>query len=201
MSNLHQKLLLIEDNEADIRLIRELIRESDWECEVLSARELSTGKKILDQEEIDLVLLDLGLPGTQGLETLTKALEIVPREVPLVVLTGLDDKALALEALQQGAQDYLVKSAELDSNVLTRVLCYGIERKRLEARLRNSLELSQAVLNASRDAIVVEDGDYILFANKAFSHLCGFNGPEEVIGREATMVMAPGAHESLLEHA
>ena len=201
MDKLHPKILLIEDNEADIRLIRELMAESDWECEVLSARVLSTAKKILERERVDLVLLDLGLSGSQGLESLTKALEIVPRKVPLVVPTGLDDKTLALEALQKGAQDYLVKSPELRSNVLTRVLRYGIERKRLEARLRNSLELSQAVLNASQDAIVVEDGDQILFANKAFSRLCGYSGPEDVIGRSTTIIMAPGDHESLLEYA
>ncbi len=201
MDKLHSKILLIEDNEADIRLIRELMAESDWECEVLSARERSTAKKILDRERVDLVLLDLGLPGSQGLGSLTKALEIVPRKVPLVVLTGLDDKALALEALQKGAQDYLVKSPELRSNDLTRVLRYGIERKRLEARLRSSLELAQAVLNASQDAIVVEDGERILFANKPFSRLCGFAAPEDVIGQEASIIMAPGDHESLLEHA
>ncbi len=201
MSKLHPKILLIEDNEADIRLIRELISESDWDCEVLSARDLSLGENVLHREQIDIVLLDLGLPGTQGLESLTRALEIFPRELPLVVLTGLDDKALALEALQQGAQDYLVKSADLDSDVLTRVLCYGIERKRLEARLRNSLELCQAVLNASQDAIVVEDGDQILYANQAFSRLYGYQGPEDVIGREAAIIMAPGAHQALLEHA
>ena len=201
MNKLFSKILLIEDREADIRLIRELLAESDWECEVLLARELSMGKKILDRERVDLVLLDLGLPGSQGLASLTKALEMVPRKVPLVVLTGLDDKALALEAVQKGAQDYLVKGPQLRGNVLARVLRYAIERKGLEARLHNSLELSQAVLNASPDAIVVENGDQILFANKAFSRLCGYRGPEDIIGREATIILAQGMHESLLEYA
>jgi len=135
MSNKAVKVLLIEDNPAYTRLIREILAEAKGspfklEC----ADRLATGLACLAQGRIDMVLLDLGLPDSQGLSTLVKV-QAEALAVPVVVLTGLDDEALAVEAVQEGAQDYLVKG-QVDSNLLRRSIRYAIERKRAEEKAR-----------------------------------------------------------------
>ena len=135
MSNKAVKVLLIEDNPAYTRLIREILAEAKGspfklEC----ADRLATGLACLAQGRIDAVLLDLGLPDSQGLSTLVKV-QAEALAVPVVVLTGLDDEALAVEAVQEGAQDYLVKG-QVDSNLLKRSIRYAIERKRAEEKAR-----------------------------------------------------------------
>jgi signal transduction histidine kinase len=129
------KVLLIEDNPGDTRLIKEMLAEARGACfELECADRLSSGLACLAQGRIDVVLLDLGLPDSRGLGTLVKVQAEV-LTVPVVVLTGLDDEALAVEAVKEGAQDYLVKG-EVDSNLLGRSIRYAIERKRAEETLR-----------------------------------------------------------------
>jgi len=135
MSNKAVKVLLIEDNPGDVRLIREILAEAKGspfklEC----ADRLATGLACLARGGIDVVLLDLGLPDSQGLSTLVKV-QAKALTVPVVVLTCLDDEALAVEAVQEGAQDYLVKG-QVESNLLARSIRYAIERKRAEEKAR-----------------------------------------------------------------
>ena len=109
MSNKNVKILLIEDNPGDARLIKEMLAEApDVSFELESANRLSAGLKCLDKETPDVILLDIGLPDSQGLDTLKKVYAQA-KVVPIVVLTGLEDEAVGVEAVQQGAQDYLVK--------------------------------------------------------------------------------------------
>ncbi len=123
-------VLLIEDNPGDARLIREVIADAQGvPIELEWADRLSTGLQRLGRKGIDVVLLDLTLPDSQGFETFLKAHEQFP-SVPIVVLSGLDDETLAVEAVQKGAQDYLVKG-QVDGKTLVRVMRYAIERKRL----------------------------------------------------------------------
>jgi signal transduction histidine kinase len=133
------KILLIEDNPGDTRLIREMLTEArggtfDMEC----ADRLSTGLERLAAGGIDVVLLDLSLPDGQGLDTFVRA-HAQASGVPIVVLTGLDDEALAVQAVQKGAQDYLVKG-HADGYSLTRAIRYAIERQRAEEALREYSE-------------------------------------------------------------
>jgi len=131
------KVLLIEDNPGDVRLIREMLAEAggalyDLEC----ADRLQTGLERLAEGGIDVILLDLGLPDSQGLDTLGRVLaESLAATAVIVVLTGLDDEALAVQAVGAGAQDYLVKG-QADGNLLVRALRYAIERQRMEESLR-----------------------------------------------------------------
>jgi diguanylate cyclase (GGDEF)-like protein len=128
-------VLLIEDNPADARLMQEVfagIANSPFELEHMDR--LASGLARLTAGGIDVVLLDLSLPDSQGLDTLVRVQAHAP-DVPIVVLTGLDDEALAVQALQQGAQDYLVKGT-VDSNILTRSVRYAIERHRMQQELR-----------------------------------------------------------------
>ncbi|MBI3330504.1 MAG: hybrid sensor histidine kinase/response regulator, partial [Candidatus Omnitrophica bacterium] len=126
-------VLLIEDTAEDARLMQEaLTRQPGAPCELLHAEQLSAGLARLSDGGVDVVLLDLVLPDSEGLDTLLAVRRHAPR-VPVVVLTASDDGALALQALQQGAQDYLVKaSVQVSPTLLGRSIRYAIERQRVE---------------------------------------------------------------------
>jgi len=131
------RVLLIEDNEDDAILIREMLAgKEDLGIKLEWVDRLSRGLTQLAPGEIDLVLLDLSLPDAHGLETFD-TVQAHAQDVPIVVLTGLDDEALASQAVRKGAQDYLVKG-RLDSYLLTRAARYAIERKQAQRALRES---------------------------------------------------------------
>ncbi len=124
-------ILLIEDNAADARLLREMFNEPDsCRVEFTHVDCMSAAEKYLSEHTADSILLDLGLPDSQGLAAIRRAHAAAPR-VPLVVLTGFDDESLAEQALQEGAQDYLIKG-QIERRGLLRALRYATERKRLE---------------------------------------------------------------------
>jgi diguanylate cyclase (GGDEF)-like protein len=128
------RILIIEDNAPDVALVGEYLRADSGDPFVLEHRaNLAAGMARLDEGDIDLVLLDLGLPDSQGLETLTRLREVQPT-VSVVVLTGLADEEVGLAAVQLGAQDYLVKGSFGDY-VLVRAARYAMERTRLVAQL------------------------------------------------------------------
>ncbi len=124
-------VLLVEDNPGDARLLREMFDHHDaHNSELTHVACMSEAERHLSEHAVDLILLDLGLPDAQGPEAIRRAHAAAPR-VPLVVLTGLDDEALAAQALQEGAQDYLIKG-QIETRGLLRALRYAVERKRLE---------------------------------------------------------------------
>jgi PAS domain S-box-containing protein len=128
------KIFLIEDNPGDVRLIQEMISEAaDSVPKVECAERLDEGLKRLAKEDFDMLLLDLNLPDSQGLDTFFKAHNNI-KEMPIVVLTGFEDETLGIKAVQEGAQDYLVKG-QVDSKPLIRAMRYAIERKRGERRI------------------------------------------------------------------
>jgi signal transduction histidine kinase len=139
------RTLVIEDNPGDVRLIQEMLREAaESEFAMSCASRLDTGLKELRDGPADVVLLDLNLPDTSGIETFTRLQAEFPR-LPVVILTGLEDSELAIEAVRSGAQDYLVK-ADISTNVLVRVLRYAVERKRVEQTLEaRNAELADAI--------------------------------------------------------
>ena len=134
-----RKVLLIEDSPGDARLLREALREvTPPPVELIHAERFDTGLEYLGKENFAAVLLDLSLPDTRGIDTVVR----MQREVgamPIVVLTGLDDDSMALEAVRAGAQDYLIKG-EIDGKLLVRYLSYAIERKRLQGETQRHLE-------------------------------------------------------------
>lgn len=126
--------LLIEDNPGDARLIREMLRDTGSQgasVDVSVTDRLATGLERLGDEKVDLVLLDLSLPDSTGLDTF-EAIHAAAPGVPIVVLSGLDDEAVAIRAVHRGAQDYLVKG-QVDGGTILRSMRYAIERQRLEA--------------------------------------------------------------------
>ena len=122
-------VLLIEDDPADTQLIMEILREEPENAmEILHVTSLAHGLKALACGGIDIVLLDLTLPDSSGHNTFTMLAKHIAT-IPVIVLTGMDDKELAIRIVQEGAQDYLVKSL-VDYTMLVRSIRYSIERKR-----------------------------------------------------------------------
>jgi len=132
----HIKVLLIEDNTSDADYIRRILsKESHMEVEY--SDRLSSGIEYLSGKKFDVVLCDLGLPDSQGIEALIRIHALYP-DLPVIVLTGLHDEELAAKAVRSGAQDYLVKG-QLDLNSLLKSIHYSIERQKLITALDNNL--------------------------------------------------------------
>jgi len=134
MSQSRINVLIVEDDEEDYIITRRLLSDADNQRFIIKhADRLQTGLEILSEGTTDVALLDLSLPDSQGLETFEEAHSHAP-SVPVVLLTGLSDEDLGVKAVQEGAQDYLVKG-QVDGRLLSRTICYAIERKRTEEQL------------------------------------------------------------------
>lgn len=124
-------ILLVEDNPGDYLIIKEMLKETEHKPFTLThVTQLEEGLKYLQESKFDVVILDLKLPDSEGLDTFVKVLNKHP-EIPILILTGLADEEVGVNAVKQGAQDYLVKG-EFDGKLLVRSIYYAIERKRLE---------------------------------------------------------------------
>jgi putative two-component system response regulator len=152
-------VLLIEDNPRDARLVREMLAEEKEDAFSLEcADRLATGLNRLTRGNIDAVLLDLSLPDSGGIETLARTCHQSP-EIPIVVLTGLDDEALASQAVEKGAQDYLVKG-QVSVDVLGRCIRQAIGRKKADQlHSRHALVLALTKLVSCRNS---ETGAHLL---------------------------------------
>ena len=138
-------VLLIEDNPGDTRLIKEMLKEAKIGNYNLNIKNsLSEGLEYLLKNRVDLILLDLMLPDSSGLRTVTILLEKVP-DRPIIVLTGRDDEELALKTLKLGIQDYLVKG-NIDSTLLERSIIYAIERHNIKKELKEKEKMVREAL-------------------------------------------------------
>ena len=134
MASNHIKVLLIEDNPGDVRLIWEILSEVRNSPFYLSVSDsLLNGLKEIEKEKPDIILLDLSLGDSNGIYTLNRVRDKA-KNVPIVILTGMDDEVTAIRSLKEGAQDYLVKG-RTDSDLLKRAIIYSIERFRLISEL------------------------------------------------------------------
>ena len=182
------RLLLVEDNAGDARLLREMLSEPGSHATHLShVMSMAEATDHLRDHTVDVILLDLGLPDAQGLDAVRRAHAAAPR-VPLVVLTGLDDETLASDALKQGAEDYLIKG-QIDTRSLLRAIRYSIERKAMEAALFAEKEHAQVTLNSIGDAVVSTDiAGNITFLNLVAEIITGWS-TKEAIGRPMNEVV------------
>jgi diguanylate cyclase (GGDEF)-like protein/PAS domain S-box-containing protein len=174
--------LLIEDNPGDARLLREMFNEQgSRNTELTIVRSMAEAERYLSGHAVDIILLDLGLPDAQGVAAVRRAHAAAPR-TPLVVLTGLDDESLAAQALQEGAQDYIVKS-QIDTYGTTRGLLrslrYAVGRKTLEDALFEEKERAQVTLNSIGDAVACTDAaGKLTFLNLVAEKLTGWTWQE-----------------------
>ncbi len=139
---MYSKILLIEDNEADARLVEIYLEDADSiDCEIVHKGTFNGGMEALRKENFDAVLLDMNLPDSQGFETIEKLLSEFP-DANVLVLTGMEDKKFGINAVRSGAQDYLMKD-QLDSDWLSKSLRYAIERNRTTKRLEEAQRLAK----------------------------------------------------------
>ena len=192
MSDKYTKILLIEDNPGYVRLVQTMLAvPGQVEYQIECADRLSTGLEQLAKGEIDVVLLDLGLPDSQGLDTLNRVRVQAPA-VPIVVMTGLDDETIAVQAMRQGAQDYLIKG-DVDSKTLYRVTRYAVERKQAED-LFGSLAISSPV-----GIYIVQNGRF-QFVNPQFQKDIGYS-ENELSGTESLQLVIPEDRDMVRENA
>jgi PAS domain S-box-containing protein len=151
-SNSGLVILTVEDNPSDLFLLEHMLRSSGLEIQQLySTDTISEAYRLLREREIHVVLLDLSLPDSWGIHSYMQLKPVVLR-IPVIILTGLSDTKVALEAIKEGAQDYLVKS-ELTEGLLAKTIQYSLERKRNLEYLRESNERFNTVVKATNDAI------------------------------------------------
>jgi PAS domain S-box-containing protein len=133
------ELLLIEDNSGDARLLQELLKEtsySNWE--LIWKKMLQAGLEDLESNNVALIFLDLSLPDSQGLDTIKQVIQKAPN-VPIIIMTGLHDDAMGIQAVREGAQDFLVKD-EVTARSLERSMNYALERHALLSKLKETRE-------------------------------------------------------------
>jgi diguanylate cyclase (GGDEF)-like protein/PAS domain S-box-containing protein len=172
------QVLLVEDNAEDTYLFRSMFSaERSDSFELTHVLRLSEAMIHLAKCRVDIVLLDMGLPDAHGLNTVQQMHAAAPR-VPLIVLTGLDDEALAAEAMKQGAQDYLIKG-QTENRALPRALRYAIERHRMQEALFVEKERAQVSLNSIGDAVICTDNaGKITFLNVVAERMTGWSRQE-----------------------
>ncbi|WP_166244471.1 GGDEF domain-containing response regulator [Paenibacillus turpanensis] len=125
-------VLVIEDNAGDARLLQEMMKGPNSPYKLNFTDTLTKALELLIERDFDIVLLDLGLPDSRGIETYHTLHRQMPK-VPVIVLSGLNDEAISIEAVQEGAQDYLIKG-EVSGSMLSRSIRYAIERNELKEK-------------------------------------------------------------------
>jgi diguanylate cyclase (GGDEF)-like protein/PAS domain S-box-containing protein len=176
------RLLLVEDDPGAAALLRSMFNERRSPgTEFTHAAHMRAAEEHLAEHSVDVILLDLGLPDAEGLEAVRRIRAAAPR-TPLVVLTGLDDDSLALQALQEGAQDYLIKG-QIEPRGVLRALRYAVERKSIEEELFQEKQHAQVMLNCIGEAVVCTDvSGNITFLNLVAKNMSGWSW-QEAAGR------------------
>jgi len=196
-------VLLIEDNAGDARLVAEALRgQRAAAFEVVVSSRLSEGLDQLKAGPFDVALVDLSLPDSQGLDTFLRVRER-SRSVPILILTGLEDEAMAVRAVGEGAQDFVLKRNLVDGG-LGRAILYALSRQQLVQQLEEQLHATEesqaryrAVMDAAMDAIITVDGEGVIrLANRASEALLGFAAGDLVGKRFAEIVPSSAVPES-----
>ncbi|MBX3062439.1 MAG: response regulator [Anaerolineae bacterium] len=186
------RVLLIEDNPGDAQLIRiYLTTPNSNEFRVQAESTLHAGLNSLHNADFDVVLLDLSLPDSFGFDSIQRLRKEQPN-IPIVVFTGLDDEEAGVQAVQAGAQDYLIKGS-VDTTLLKRSLRYAIERYRSEQELRQSREeyrsLIVDVFNSSTVGVVILDSMFkVVWVNDALLTYFGLRR-EDVVGHDKRVLV------------
>ena len=191
MSNHQIHAMLIEDDPDDVLLLKDSLADVGLGRIKLDCTDrLSRGLIQLGSQPYDVVLLDLNLPDSRGLDTLNTTVRRFPR-LPVVILSGLADDMITIEAVRRGAQDYLVKG-EISGPLVMRVMRYAIERKQVEALIRASEARYRTLVETSPNGITLSDleGKMIL-CNQQAAEMLGYNKPEAVVGSNLFKFIAP----------
>lgn len=197
------RLLLVEDDAAFVKLLRASLKKMSGGApfEITGAATLEEALENLESDEFDIILTDLNLPDSKGLDTLNRLLDVA-EELPVVVLSAQDESAVEMEAIHSGAQDYLVKG-ETDYNVVVRSIRYAIERKHIESELKRTRERYRSIYENTLEGIfqTTLEGKY-LTANPALARIYGYENAEELINTvtdiSSKLYVKPGRREEFV---
>lgn len=187
------KVLIIEDNPGDARLIREMLDGSQYQLfSLYHADTLHEGCNKLSDDWFDVVLLDIGLPDSIGIDAIEAIRGKYP-ELPIIMLTGLDDEKTAISSLKMGAQDYLVKG-HIDTRHLQRAIQYAIERKRTAEIILSKQRFIQHVADTTPDILYIFNlsKHYLVYANQALGNVLGYSSEE--INKLGTFIYSELSH-------
>jgi len=167
------RIILVEDNPGDAIIIQEMLKEIyDNQFDLHRFQRVDEGLKHLN-EDFDIMLLDLNLPDSQGIETFNTMNNHAP-ELPIIILTGLIDEELAINIVSEGAQDYLVKG-QIDKQLLSRSIKYSIERKHIEIDLRNSEEKYRLMVEKIESGLfLINSKNEISYVNRQMADMLGY---------------------------
>ncbi len=186
-------VLVIEDNPGDLELIRQMFGElKDANFGIQWAKKLKPAIQFLTDNKVDVILADLDLPDSQGLSTLDRVLVSAPG-IPVVVLTGHEDEANAIQAVEKGAQDYLIKG-DIDSRILGRAVRYAIQRQEMRSQLKqyaqnlhgSNMRLMKILEQNADGTVIVNREGRIVFMNSAAERMMG-RPRAELLGRKSEL--------------
>jgi len=183
------KVLLVEDNPADARLVREMLKDAQRPVTLTHANRLREAIEQLRAQCFHAILLDLNLPDSEGMNTFLRA-RAEAAHAPIVVLTGLADEDVAARAVREGAQDYLVK-AEVDGPLLYRAIRYAVERHASDEAIRRSEALYRSLVEGSIQGVMIHVDGVIRLANQALASMLGVERSDELIGQPVWQFIAP----------
>ncbi len=194
----HINVLLIEDNPGDARLIEIMLDESPHpDFTVTVARTLADARACLDNIVFDVVLCDLSLPDSKGLQTVETVLGF-DSTLPVIVLTGLNDDVVGLQAVNKGAQDYLVKD-QIETALLTRAICYAIERNLTERALQQSEARFRSLTENTPAGVYIIQNGCFSYVNPALASMLGYTS-DELIGICSETIVHPDDRELVREN-
>ena len=177
------KILFVEDNPGDVVIIKEMIKEIEGiHFEVTTADNLEDGVKHLINEDFDILLLDLNLPDSEGIETFN-IINQNALDLPVIILTGLSDEEFAISSVGKGAQDYLVKG-QTDSQLLAKSIKYSIERKHIEKELRSSEEKYRLMVEKIQSGVfLINSENKLKYVNESMAKMLGYT-VHEMLNRQ-----------------
>jgi diguanylate cyclase (GGDEF)-like protein len=160
------KILLVEDNPGDVRLVQEALAEiAKPRCELVHCETMANAVAACSNSMPDAILLDLGLPDSQGLDTVRRMRDAAP-DSPIAVLTVRDEEELAIQALREGAQDYLPKS-QIGGALIWRALRYAMERQQIQLQLLNLSLIDELTGLNNRRGFLALGEHYVKLANRS----------------------------------
>jgi PAS domain S-box-containing protein len=174
-------ILLFEDNPADVRLLKEMLKEiSSFNSQLIISETMKDGCEQLTKNKIDIILLDLNLPDSIGKQTFDTINEFAEK-IPVVLVSGLEDLELSVSLIELGAQDYITKH-NLNSQLLEKTIQYALKRKQSEEKLRESEEKFRSIAEQTSDLIAITDANgIVIYASSSSKTLFQFD-PEEMCG-------------------
>lgn len=186
-------ILSIEDNPGDFLMLKEVLSEApDIIYNVTNCQNLTEGIELLKTGQFDIILLDLSLPDSKGLNSLARIKEICD-EKPVIVMTGNNDNEIARQAIHEGAQDFLIKG-HFDFSLISKAISYSIERKELEGKIKDSEKLYRDLIEFSPDAILIHHQGIIEYVNSSAQALLGASSKSDLVGLKLYSIIDPSYH-------